>query len=974
MGTLEAQTTSSGLGKGDFLLLPVSADSAPSFNIRMQQTISSIEDCNYDSIRRIAYTLTQRRSAMKYRGFVVAHTSPDRQPVTVVAQSGDGREVSPSDGSPVAFIFTGQGAQYSGMGKELFQNDENFQATIEEMDRCLQSLPSPLTPTWRLGETILDVTNTDLVHDVIRSQTLCTAIQVALVNVLRIWGITTTAVVGHSSGEIAAAYAAGILNAGQAILAAYLRGYSVSQLKVPGAMIAAGLDSISAEKLIADNSLLGQVNIACVNAPGSVTLSGSPSGIQRLLGRLRHQKIFVRELKTGGVAYHSHMMQMVGELYESLLNRHIGDKTDSMKTTGVNFYSTAGYSVNDAEAARPRIGSARYWRDNLEKPVHFSAAIARMATKGACHLLELGPHSALKSPINQIRTTVDASKSLLYYTPTLVRGQNALAAMRTAAGNLFIHGYHLNWSHVNSLRDVDRVLVPHMPPYPWDYSAGVLWSEPRLTTDLHNREYIRHELLGSQQLGGNGVDLNWRNIIHINEVPWLHDHKLEGRIVFPAAGYIGMVIEAIFQARGIKCGSKNQQSSSEFLIEFMNVGINSALIIEETSGSEASSLELHTSISRQPLSTAAVSSEWHDFTIHSWAPNQTTTHCRGSVRVVESSDDMKPLVSVLDTAGYETWPMEKWYKKAAVEGLQFGPNFQSLKSLQTDSTRARSDAIATASLQPPISIHPNQTYYPMHPITIDACLQGAIMGGTCGDIGSLRAYLPVFINSCSIRAISAHNPLDTEVAIHTRSQQTGPSTKRISSTLVTEDNVTLINFQDVRLSLFDNRQFGSDAEGDTPLQRQPCLRIVWKPDIYHTCPGSEQHLGEYMAMARKRQPSHLLADETLNNIFGLLELVKHKNPRMRILHIREANDTSMTLLGELFTESTAFSHSATWHSGYLDDDGALQSDTSDGALYDIIVYSDVSCLDLLVSSYSLGFTSNNHSTVFQPYELVEQSF
>ena len=142
---------------------------------------------------------------------------------------------------PLAFVFTSQGAQYAGMAKELLSRNAHFCSTIRELDAMLQALPARYRPSWTLEHIMLDSVDTSRVNDIERSQPLCTAVQIALVSLLLSWGLSSpTAVVGNSSGEIVAAYAAGLLTAKQAILVAYFRGYAVGQLRMKGAMMAVG--------------------------------------------------------------------------------------------------------------------------------------------------------------------------------------------------------------------------------------------------------------------------------------------------------------------------------------------------------------------------------------------------------------------------------------------------------------------------------------------------------------------------------------------------------------------------------------------------------------------------------------------------------------------------------------------------------------------------------------------------------------
>lgn len=249
-------------------LIPVSAASKHALEARLVQLATAIQTHKHDAryLENLAFTLSERRSHMRYRSFLIANGDGEGasgQPAGIT--SGDGTAETP----PIVFVCTGQGAQYPGMAKELLQSNPSFAATIRSLDEMLQAVPE--RPNWTLEETILDSVSANQVHHVTRSQPLCTAVQIALIDMLAGWGVRPVSTVGHSSGEIAAAYAAGFLSAKQAILTAYYRGYAVDKLTTSGRMMAVGSSSEDAASLIRDKGLENQVRVSCVNSPKSVT-------------------------------------------------------------------------------------------------------------------------------------------------------------------------------------------------------------------------------------------------------------------------------------------------------------------------------------------------------------------------------------------------------------------------------------------------------------------------------------------------------------------------------------------------------------------------------------------------------------------------------------------------------------------------------------------------------------------------------
>lgn len=261
-------------------------------------------------MQALAYTLAARRDHLSCRTFVIAENKTELDTSQLQLQ----RSVSPT----VTFVFTGQGGQWAGMGRGLLEMYGSFVNDIDSMDRVLQSLPEP--PKWRLkgicprnptssdrscvlileADELCSVEELSRINDAEFSQPLGTAIQIGLVNLLLSYGIRPASVVGHSCGEIAAAYAAGVFDMATAIIIAYYRGKVVKSAK-EGSMAAIGLNAQDIQPFLEEG-----VVAACQNSPKSTTISGDVDKIERMLERIRAEQpdTFCRRLKVN-VAYHS---------------------------------------------------------------------------------------------------------------------------------------------------------------------------------------------------------------------------------------------------------------------------------------------------------------------------------------------------------------------------------------------------------------------------------------------------------------------------------------------------------------------------------------------------------------------------------------------------------------------------------------------------------------------------------------------
>ncbi|KAG8158411.1 hypothetical protein KVR01_011533 [Diaporthe batatas] len=933
---------------GNTFVLPVTAKSQWSLNKRIEQITQYVKEHPANTLPALANTLAKHRSHHHYRACISVSKNGDQELVTEVFKSEEKPEVSPP---PFAFVFTGQGAQYAEMGRELLLNNAAFRASIQRLDLVLQDLPEQdedgvgSRPSWTLEQTLLDPPETTMINDVTRSQPICTAVQVALVDLLSDWNVMPKAVVGHSSGEIAAAYAAGWLSAAQAIKVAYFRGQAVGRLQSKGGMLAAGLAEEEATELISKTEgLAGRVCVACINAPQSVTLSGELDAINSLAKILQEQGKFVRALKTGGRAYHSHMMKEVGALYEDMLTPVFAgdDSSDAEKarpSRQATMYSSVGSSAENLTVLdhSGHENPARYWRENLETAVQFCAALTKLtASAKKLHLIEVGPHAALKGPVEQTRKK---SGHDFRISPTLLRGEDAEACMRRLASQLFVLGIPLEWSAVNGYREQGTMAPLHdLPPYPWDHTGSLLWSEPRPSVEQRNRQHMRHELLGAAQLAGSGIDFAWRNLLRLSEVPWVRDHKLESQIVFPATGYLGIVMEAMCQVRGVQIGDLRSG------FEFRTVNIGAAMVVPE----QENDAEIHTTLSARKISTASTSGKWFDFSISSWDSGASTLHCSGSVRILGDEDGVSSrygLVSVQDTGGYETWgSMNRWYARLAEGGLCFGPNFQSITSMTTDGARARPETISTTRLFQQSGQH-HATKYPLHPLVLDSCLQAGIFGGTAGDLNSLRAYLPVFIKSCRIRAPASLLEHDPETAaIHTRTRTTGFGTKQIDCTLVqSSTGDALVDMEGVRLSLYNNGPVApvGDSDGgaldsgpvdESSMKREPCLSVRWKPDILRLQPEHTTRIKGYLEQAVEGFPADLIDHASMAYIVAMVDLASFKNPKMSVLELVDAGEQCQVKrwLKALEAETT-FPRCSSWVGGEMDAEGKLRTSTTESS-------------------------------------------
>ncbi|KAI1079771.1 amino acid adenylation domain-containing protein [Whalleya microplaca] len=470
-------------------------------------------------------------------------------------------------------VFTGQGAQWARQGYELIKYSPTARDIVMNLDTRLSQLPIEDRPSWSLLEELEKEACISLISQSSLSQPLCTAIQILQVDLLRLAGIQLSAVVGHSSGEIAAAYAAGVLSAQDAICIAYYRGIhsdlAGSSNGQPGAMMAVGVSVEDFYGLCDSSHLRGRVSVAAINSPVSITVSGDSDAIEELRVKFVNEKKFVKVLRIDK-AYHSHHMVPCAQLYaQSLRALHIPISTARCAW----FSSVTGEPVTASNEAL----SDAYWKDNLLEPVLFMKALqSAWDYMGPFNLaLEIGPHPALKRPLQETFQAISAQP--LPYTCMLYRGRNSIESFAEGLGSIWLH---LGKEYLD-LQAYDRLfsaqdrpvysIVKDIPTYAWDHTKEY-WHESRHAEAVRTRSDSVRTLLGHLNPDTTKLEMHWRQIVKPGEILWLDGHRLQNQMVFPAAGYIVMAIEAAMTL----C-----KNASVTFIEVFDVEISKALTFDD---------------------------------------------------------------------------------------------------------------------------------------------------------------------------------------------------------------------------------------------------------------------------------------------------------------------------------------------------------------------------------------------------------
>ncbi|CZT04695.1 related to polyketide synthase [Rhynchosporium agropyri] len=767
----------------------------------------------------VAYTLGQRRSLLQWR---VAISTPTSFELIETLNSGKLTPTRQTESLRLGFIFTGQGAQWNAMGRELYEHYPIFQATMDACEECLVSFGA----SFSLLEELRKDEKTSAINEAHVSQPACTAIQLAMTDLLRSWCISPTAVAGHSSGEIAASYAAGILPLASCMAISYYRGMAIVSLKkqwpgLKGSMMAVGGTEEDIAPLIAQ-LMEKDVRIACFNSPSSLTISGDEAAIDELQTLIEEKQLFNRKLQVD-VAYHSHHMKLVAEEYDETL-----DIIEQPSVTDVRFHSSLYGNLIEGTKLQPN-----YWVDNLTKSVRFSEALTSMCKPvegyktGVDMIIEIGPHSALAGPVKQILKANGPNAMAIPYASALIRKKDAVESAMDLAAALFVRGAPLDLGAVNFPRPRKApLLLVDMPRYPWNHQTKY-WHESRMSQKHKNRSAPRNDILGTLANYSNDLEPTWRNILRLDELPWLRHHKIQGLTLFPMSGFLSMAIEGASQ----RASTRGAQFDS---FELREVFVTAPLMITDQ--------DVETTIQFRPHQDG--SEIWDKFLIHSYVYGKGwTEHCNGliSVRGDELSDfdhtrivqDSKKLlqstISKIQDSVSDSIDKDLMYSSLTDLGVSYGSTFQGMNNCQASTTCSMANITAEdTSQEMPLGFQSSNI---IHPAFLEQLIEmyWPIFGA--GKTSLDTVYLPSSIISMTvsrnITELTKTAGSSLRAFCEGEAPKTCPKPVQVSMFATSAGNLdtSVIRIDGLTIAPIVEREMASDNEA----HRELCFKLEWEP-------------------------------------------------------------------------------------------------------------------------------------------------
>jgi mycoketide-CoA synthase len=621
------------------------------------------------------------------------------------------------------FVLPGQGGQYAGMGKALYENHRVFAETVDACDEALR----PHTD-WSVREVLFEDPAAPALDRVDVVQPVLFTMMVSLAEVLRHYGVVPDAVIGHSQGEIAAAYIAGVLSLPEAAKVVALRSQALSALGGTGGMasVLLGADDLQPRLQPWGEAL----SIAAINGPSHTIVSGDPAALDEFTAACEHDGIQVRRI---AVDYASHSAQ-VEEVRELLLAELAGLTPAPAR---VPLYSTVGEALSAGPLDTTTM-DADYWYRNLREPVRFHDRVVERLAAGEHLFVELSPHPVLAPALTDALAQA-AGRTQSAVITTLHRDRPEQDSLAGTLAQLHTHGHSPSWP----------ALYPHartvgLPTYPFEHRR--YWVNPAPTGDADGLGLDRaeHPLLGAVAALADQDQFLVTGRLSPSTQGWLVGHQVNDTVLFPATGFIEVILRA------------GELAECPVISELI---LHTALVLSEQAPTDLQVL-VH------PLDERGQ----RPFTVHSRTAGQPadawTLHASGAL-----SDEQPAAPRRLPAADVATLDQDEFYDRLVERGYCYGGPFRSLRGMGPDPDQP--DVIRAEVALPAGT---DVAGYGIHPALLDAALHPlASLLDSAGEADAESLWLPYAFTGITLYATAA-------TQLHTRLTRTGNDTFELHAT------------------------------------------------------------------------------------------------------------------------------------------------------------------------------------------------
>jgi acyl transferase domain-containing protein/NADPH:quinone reductase-like Zn-dependent oxidoreductase/NADP-dependent 3-hydroxy acid dehydrogenase YdfG len=660
--------------------------------------------------------------------------------------------VTRRDPARIAFLFTGQGAQYAGMAHSLYIQQPVFRAAL---DACAQALDGVLP------QPLLDVVFAEqgsAIDETRYTQPALFSLEYALAKLWAAWGIAPDLVMGHSVGEYAAACLAGVMTLPQALALIAERGRLMQSLPAGGAM--AAIFAAEAEVADAVAPFAAQLSIAAVNAPAQTVISGAAAAVDAVCERFGARGVRCQKLPVSH-AFHSPLVDPVLDAFEQAA------AATTMARPQLRLVSNLTGQLADANA----ITQPAYWRRHVREAVRFADGLRTLAALKPDICIEVGPHPTLLNFAEDFPVRV----------PTLRKGRADADQLAESLAALYLAGAPIDWRAVWSARGARLADLPSTP-----FRRERCWFQARPPVAARSGTPTGHPLLGTRLRSPLRDLVQFETTLRGDDLPYLADHQVQGRVILPATGFLEMALAASRVVQGA-ARAVTDVVISEPLVFAPGEARTLQLLLRRSADTQADTFEILSLGDGEP------DDAWH-------------THVQGSYAEADAAPSHEPAGAIgarctesIDAGGH--------YANLAARQLAFGPALQGVQRI----ARRDGEALGEIALPPAAG----RADYVMHPALLDAALQ-VMAAALPAQAAAGRAYLPL-----AIGRLAVHRAHGERLSSHVRITPGGGGDTLKAELVLFDTHGTVATMHGIALR--------AAAMPASATASEPVYRIAWEP-------------------------------------------------------------------------------------------------------------------------------------------------